>query len=74
MQKNFSQVNRLRPSYPATCPVKISVTLPCPALLPANLPCPALAGQGRAGQVIYNLQGSNYERTQNCSCLGCVLG
>ncbi len=31
--QSLSQVDRLRHSYPATCPVKIFVTWPCPALL-----------------------------------------
>ena len=31
--QNLSQVDRLRQSYPATCPVKIFITWTCPALL-----------------------------------------
>jgi len=38
--QSLLQVNRLRHSYPVTCPVKIFLTWPCPAL----------TWQGRAGQ------------------------
>ena len=39
--QNLLQVDRLRHTQPATCPVKIFVTF--------ALPCPGRAGQGRAG-------------------------